>query len=279
VAKWAAAMAVRHSSRTYAPVPVAPALLDSAQSFCDGLPAANVARVVLVREAVDAVFTGFVGSYGRVIGAPAALVIVGAEADPTVQECAGYMGEAAILEATSLGLETCWVAGFFDRTAASSLVPLATGERVLAVSPVGHARARPRLGEKILKRMAKAHKRRPLEEIAPGFDPETWPLWATNGLRLAQTAPSAANRQPWRFELELGASAAPSSAQEGGPAAAMIISSVEDGYDGKISRRLDCGIAMLHFEIGARLMGASGCWETLRSPRVARYYVTAVHDT
>lgn len=279
VAEWAAAIVVRHSARTYTGRAVDPVLLDRLQHFCGCLPAAEVARVVLVRDVPDSVFTGFVGSYGRVLGAPSALLMIGMEAEPAVQESLGYLGEAVILEATSLGLGTCWVAGFFDRPLAAALVALAPGERVLAISPIGDAQARLRTGERVLKRFVGAHKRKGVEEIASGFAPELWPAWAAEGVRLARVAPSAVNRQPWRFELE--AAPAASAAVARGPVAAaeptgsVIISTVIKGSEGNISRRLDCGIAMLHFEVGARLMGAPGRWEVLEAPEVARYQVRA----
>lgn len=43
-----------------------------------------------------------------------------------------------------------------------------------------------------------------------------------------------------------------------------------------ISKRLDCGIAMLHIEIGALSAGVKGRWELLQSPQVARFKVTVV---
>ena len=136
-AEWAAAIVVRHSARTFTGDAVDPAKLQQLELLCESLPAPEVARVVLVREVPDIVFTGFVGSYGRVLGAPSALLMIATESAPSFQESAGYLGEAVILEATSLGLGTCWIAGFFDRAVASTLVPLAPGERVLAISPVG----------------------------------------------------------------------------------------------------------------------------------------------
>ncbi len=42
------------------------------------------------------------------------------------------------------------------------------------------------------------------------------------------------------------------------------------GRDRTVSKRLECGIAMLHFELGARAMGLSGRWDFLPSPDVAR---------
>ena len=49
------------------------------------------------------------------------------------------------------------------------------------------------------------------------------------------------------------------------------IQAVAGSRDPKISRRLDCGIAMLHFELGVRAAGLSGSWEFLPPPDVARF--------
>ena len=272
-AEWAAAIVVRHSARTFTGDAVDPAKLQQLELLCESLPAPEVARVVLVREVPDMVFTGFVGSYGRVLRAPSALLIIAMESAPSFQESAGYLGEAVILHATSLGLGTCWIAGFFDRAVASTLVPLAPGERVLAISPVGLAEPRARAGERMMKRMVGAHTRKPVEDIAPGFDPESWPAWAAEGVRLARVAPSAVNRQPWRFELGQSASVSGLPGIDIRPESAVTISAITKGNEGNISRRLDCGIAMLHFEVGARIMGASGRWESLEAPDVARYQV------
>jgi hypothetical protein len=272
-AEWAAAIVVRHSARTFTGDAVDPAKLQQLELLCESLPAPEVARVVLVRQVPDMVFTGFVGSYGRVLRAPSALLMIATESAPSFQECAGYLGEAAILHATSLGLGTCWIAGFFDRAVASTLVPLAPRERVLAISPVGLAEPRARAGERMMKRMVGAHSRKPVEDIAPGFDPESWPAWAAEGVRLARVAPSAVNRQPWRFELGQIASVLGLSGTDIRPEWTVTISAVTKGKEGSISRRLDCGIAMLHFEVGARIMGATGRWESLPAPDVARYQV------
>jgi len=40
-----------------------------------------------------------------------------------------------------------------------------------------------------------------------------------------------------------------------------------------ITKRLDCGIAMLHLEIGVLYRGVWGKWEYLHSPDVARFMV------
>jgi nitroreductase len=170
----------------------------------------------------------------------------------------GYLGEAALLQATAMGLGTCWIAGSFRRDVASRLADLGVDEQIFAISPVGYAEERPRRGERILKAAVRSKQRRPIADMASGFDAEPWPDWAAEGVRLARIAPSAANRQPWRFDLEPGA---------------VTVSAVERGVDGSISRLLDVGIAMLHFEVGARLLGALGTWHLLEPPVVARYQV------
>jgi len=160
-------------------------------------------------------------------------------------------------------------------------MPSGIGELPVALSPVPAA--------EWAAAIVGAHKRKPLEEIAPGFDPESWSAWAAEGLRLARVAPSAVNRQPWRFEFEPAPAAAAPAGEAGtlepgpggagatrecGAAGTVTISTVTRGLEGNISRRLDCGIAMLHFEVGAQLMGAAGRWELLEAPAVARYNVS-----
>ena len=61
----------------------------------------------------DKVFRGMIGSYGRINGAPAFIAFIGDMQSQYVQEEVGYTGEGIILEATALGLGTCWVGGFF----------------------------------------------------------------------------------------------------------------------------------------------------------------------
>ncbi|MFC2014334.1 hypothetical protein ACFLU8_05675 [Chloroflexota bacterium] len=40
-----------------------------------------------------------------------------------------------------------------------------------------------------------------------------------------------------------------------------------------MSKRLDCGIAMLHIEIAARSYGIQAEWQFLKAPDVARFSV------
>ncbi len=53
---------------------------------------------------------------------------------PFVQEEVGYTGEGIILEATALGLNTCWVAGFFRPKSVASLIEIGSKHRRLSIS-------------------------------------------------------------------------------------------------------------------------------------------------
>jgi hypothetical protein len=102
------------------------------------------------------------------------------------------------------------------------------------------------------------HRRKPLEEMSTGLAREEWPQWIESALEAARIAPSAINRQPWRFHVESDS---------------ITVSVDSTRVNLGISKRLDCGIAMMHIEVAALESGVEGRWELLESPEVARYTV------
>ncbi|MBE0713975.1 MAG: nitroreductase family protein, partial [Candidatus Aminicenantes bacterium] len=212
------------------------------------------ARAALVREPVDEVAAGIIGGYGRVSGAPCYLAFIGQMDSARVQECVGYTGEALVLEATSLGLSTCWVGGLFKPGVASARLGLGENEKVVCISPVGYPKAKPSLTDRTFKAIAGSARRKSIEELMAGGRVPAGGL--KPALEAARLSPSANNRQPWRFRTD---------------ARAVTIFTDNDKKEWKISRRLDCGIAMLHFELGARASGLAGEWEFREAPEVARY--------
>lgn len=237
----------RKSRRSFDGTHIPEETLDGLGEFLGRLCTSEGARVHLIRLAPENVFSGIVGSYGRISGAPSALAFINQASDPHASEEIGYLGEAAVLEATRLGLGTCWVGGFFNPGRVAKLVEMRGGEEVRAISPLGYARSTLSTAERSLYRVKpdKRKPRKPLEEIAPGFG--TWPEWARDGVAIARLAPSAYNRQPWRFR------------DEGG----RIVVSIDGPDTPKTSKRIGCGIGMLNFEVGARRAGVSGHWELL----------------
>jgi len=257
--RWHPAIARRRSHRRFDPnLLVTPEALSALDKVCNEFAPFPHARARLITESAETVFKGIVGSYGKIRGAPAFIAFVGDMDGPFVQEEVGYTGEGIILEATALGLDTCWVGGFFRPEIASSLAKVSNNERVLAVTPVGYRRASGSWEEKSMSRFGRSHNRLPLSRLVRGLPMGKWPDWVSTSLEAARLAPSAANRQPWGFDV-----------QEDN----ITVFVRTGGPEFNVSKRLDCGIAMLHLEVAAADCGRRGQWEFLPSPEVARFKI------
>ena len=258
---WHPAIAERRSRRRFDPsLLISPGGMAALDKVCNQFAPFPQARSRLVTGSVDSVFKGIIGSYGRVKGAPAFIAFIGAMDDPFIQEKVGYTGEGIILEATALGLGTCWVAGFFRPKAVASLIDVGDKERVLAVTPVGHAQQPESWEERSMARLARSRSRLPLSKLVRGLPREKWPEWVNVCLEAARLAPSATNRQPWGFDVQENS---------------ITVFVRTGGRQFSVSKRLDCGIAMLHLEVAAAKCGCRGEWEFLPSPQVARFKIRA----
>ena len=259
--RWHNAVSERRSIRQYAAKPVEAAGLEAMRRVCSEFCPFPSARAVLVADPAEDIFRGIPGGYGKVSGAPALVAFVGNMESADVQEALGYTGEGVILEATALGLATCWVGGFFSPKRAAAIANVAPNERVLAVTPIGYAKEGSSLQEKAMSRFGRNWQRRSLSDLVTGLNEKNRPDWMKAALEAARLAPSAMNRQPWRFKVD----------KEG------IIISADSVVNPPmvVSKRLDCGIAMLHIEIGALISGVRGSWELLKPPQVARFKVAA----
>ena len=258
--EWLAAVARRMSRRAFDGQPADAGLLDAMDACCRGFRPYPDARAVLVRAPEVDVFTGILGSYGKVTGSPHLLVFIADERGPFADQHIGFTGEGVVLEATRLGLDTCWIGGFFSADKVRRVIDLAEGERVYSVSPLGYASQSASATEKAMRGMAGAKKRKCIEELAPGIG-GAWPGWAVAAVETARLAPSASNRQPWRFRLE----------DRG-----LVVTKDSAFEMPKVTKRLDCGIAMLHAELGALASDMLGVWTDLTGADVARYDAAAV---
>jgi nitroreductase len=254
--EWYQTIARRQSRRLYEARPASPATLEQLDRLCREFKPFPAARAVLVPAPEEEVFRGILGHYGKIKGAPAFIAFLGQAESPYLYERVGYLGEGIILEATRLGLGTCWVGGFFRQEVAARLVGAHPSEKVVAVTPVGYATDRWSAEEKLMTGFGRNHRRKPLAELVTGLDQSCWPNWVKVALEAARLAPSAMNRQPWRFEV-------------GENTITVAVDNLHDTYN--IPKRLDCGIAMLHLEVGALAAGVTGIWELLPPPRVARF--------
>jgi hypothetical protein len=258
--RWHAAIAIRRSRRRYNRVPLEPAQLAQLQTICREFRPYPQARAEFITKSPDEVLRGIVASYGKIKGAQALIAFIGDIDERYVNEKVGYTGEGIVLEATAMGLGTCWVGGsmFFRRGLAESIVGVGEKERVFAVTPVGRAADAFSFAERAQTAFGMLHRRKPLAEMVSGLDEKEWPDWVRSALEAARLAPSAVNRQPWRFYVE------PNS---------ITVSVDSSLLEWGISKRLDCGIAMLHIEVAALDCGVKGQWELLGAPQVARFTV------
>jgi nitroreductase len=246
--EWFDAIASRVSRRSFDGRKVDSAVLDRVEETCRRVSEGRSARAVLVRNAPQSVFTGFVGSYGKVAGAPSLVAFVGSD-DSLIE--LGFVGESVILDATLAGLDTCWIAGTFSAETAASVVDLAPGERVCAVTPLGYAKEAKSGAERLATAFMKPRARLAIAEIAPGCD--SWPAWAREATEAVRLAPSGINKQPWRLRFEGGA---------------LVLGSAQGTY---WTAPMDFGIAMLHAQLGALRAGIRGSWEALSGPDIARF--------
>lgn len=258
VDRWYEALHHRHSWRSYQEIPVEAEKLYRLREICARFSGPG-ARAKIVSEDIEGVFRGFIASYGKVTGAPAYAAFIGDTRDPNMFEKAGWLGESIVLEAVALGLSTCWVAATFHSEAVAEDIKIAAHERVLAISPLGYRTDEPSRNDKIMQALVRHHTREPLDELCSGLTEQICPLWAKEALEAARLAPSAANRQPWRFLLTDNS-------------ITITVDRTRDTHG--ISKRTDCGIAMLHVELGARHAGVNGRWEYLKPPDVARFTIT-----
>jgi nitroreductase len=216
-------------------------------------------EAVLVNRPAETILKGAIGSYGKIRGAQAFVAILGRKAASHAAEQAGYTGEGIVLEATACGLDTCWVGGTFRREAVGEMANARTGEHVFGVIPLGYGAKGWSFTERLMTGFGRTHIRKVLPELMIGTHSGKFPAWIGPALEAARLAPSAFNRQPWRF------STSPDS---------ITVSVENTGRDFGMSKRLDCGIVMLHIELGAMSQGITGKWEFLTDPQVARFTET-----
>jgi nitroreductase len=205
------------------------------------------------------------GTYGTIRGA-SAFIIGAARQGPRYLEDYGYAMERLILEATALGMGTCWIGGFFRRGAFARRIGASRGERLPAVTSVGHIPDRAAAEAGFMRRSVGGSRRKPWEvlfsdgELGRPLTPESAGPYA-EAVEMVRRAPSASNRQPWRI-VKSGADWHFFIRRTPGypPRFGKILLGLED------LQRVDAGIALCHFELTARERGLAGRWTVRRPP-------------
>lgn len=164
------------------------------------------------------------GLKGAIRGTDVYAVIVAKRGTP--MELEGYMGEALVLEATAMGLGTCWLGAGFYPDVIHRNVNLQNDEAVHCVIALGKVDALPEFKPK----------RRDVQAVCGMTEGQLGELgaWQKDAVLAARLAPSAINQQPWKIAAD--------------KASVSILE--RPVLYGKFAP-LDRGICMLHAAVGA----------------------------
>ena len=158
----------------------------------------------------------------------------------TPMEMEGFMGEALVLEATAMGLGTCWLGAGFYPDIINKNVNLQNDEAVHCVIAIGKADM-PKF----------APKRKDLTKVCGMNEVQLAELgaWQKDAVLCARLAPSAINMQPWEIKAE---------------GTGVTIEEPQFVLYKKYAA-LDRGIAMLHAAVGAYHAGREAVWKKTES--------------
>ena len=192
---------------------------------------------------------GVAGYQGVMIEAPNYLVLL-SEKHPQYIENAGYVGERAILKARDLGIDSCWVS-YTDEKMVKNVLGIESDMEVVALIALGYPGAAKKVegtaktGENYSKTKVSTgnsgSERISLEEMVYI---DKWGNTATpevleerallDAFSYARMAPSALNKQPWRFIVDGG----------------RVVLAIDNAdYEGSYINRIDAGIVMLYFGV------------------------------
>ncbi len=158
----------------------------------------------------------------------------------------GHAMERIVLKTSQMGLQSCWLGGTFSRSNFSESIELEDNEILPAVIAIGHGTEKRGVVDNIIAWTAKSKNRHPSEKLFFNTDFSA-PIVENEEIyfELVRLAPSASNKQPWRvvkhgddFDFYLHRDAK---------------------YTKNLDRlrlvdlqQVDMGIALSHFEIGAK---------------------------
>jgi nitroreductase len=253
----------RHSCRTYQQRPLKKEDLSSLEIFASNWkagPLGNPVRYAFpaATENDSRVLRGL-GTYGF-IKDPAAFIMAAVRERPGALEDFGYLLELLILKAADLEIGSCWLGGTFTRSRFARIMNLEPDENIPAVISIGYPHDHQAFIDRVSRVYAGSDRRLPWEVL---FYEDFWdtPLTKDNAgvylepLILLRLAPSASNKQPWRI-LKSGSQwhfYLRRTPNYPSPFFEFLLGLAD-------LQRIDIGIAMAHFELGAKEIGQHGSW-------------------
>jgi hypothetical protein len=188
----------RRARRSYSGTPVDKYMLDHLSNLIERYNDEADLSITLVLDGSHA-FGSFRKSYGMFKNVRSLIALIGKKEDPNLKEKLGYYGELLVLEATKMGLGTCWVGGTFDR--GSNFVDVKQDEELVCVIPFGNIVQEKTFKEKLIHKISH-RKTKSIEELFTSDSPV--PQWFIDGMNAVQKAPSAFHLQPIKFVYKSG---------------------------------------------------------------------------
>ena len=160
-------------------------------------------------------FDKFILHYGRLKNCKNYIALIGKK-DNSLDEKVGYNGERIVLKAQELGLNTCWVAGTYKKSAVKAKI--AKDEKLVCVIAIGYGETNGAI-----------RKSKTIDEVTVSTN---YPDWFKLGIEFALLAPTAVNQQKFKFEY--------------------IDENTVKALPGRgAMTKIDLGIVKYHFELGA----------------------------
>lgn len=155
-------------------------------------------KVYLINQESEDIFTGIIGSYGKINNAPSYFMLVGDTSNENIYALAGYLGEYLVLEAQAKNMCTCWVAGTFKKSKLPREVVINSNEKLFCLISVGYKdEKKTDFAKKIMK-----SNRKPVDKLVLNYkNLLKVPEYVQKCIEYARIAPSAINRQPWKFRV------------------------------------------------------------------------------
>ena len=213
------------------------------------------------------------GTYGFIKGESAFIVGAVQSTDQNLEDY-GYLMELAVLQATDLGLGTCWLGGTFTHSHFAQKIALQSDETLPAVVSLGYSSDQWDPIDDLVRLSVKSRSRLPWNKLffESGFDQplsnerkgppdgQSSVSWAAylEALEMVRLGPSASNKQPWRIVHTPGKwhffrQSVPVSDIQRKLTSHWVHANLQ---------RVDTGIAMCHFELTIHQKGLSGSWQT-----------------
>ena len=200
------AIEARKSTRTFQKKPLTPADLAKVSAYLNEPenmigPFGNQIEIELVLESEERE-KDKIGTYGFIKN-PQGYIIGSSIVETKSLFDYAFVLENIVLYLTTLGVGTCWLGGRFRKQEAMSHLSFAENEIIPAITPLGYAKEKKALRERVVRTMLRAKNRKPEDQL---FFYETFgqPLGDRaedfqQALHYVRVGPSAQNKQPWRL--------------------------------------------------------------------------------